>query len=92
MVHPVLMALAKASVREQLRAKGHSLRDSIKLANMVDSGLIQTAADAGAIELPTVATMGAGAVGGTIIDFLLQFINSDLGKALIALILKLIGG
>lgn len=97
MAHPVLMALVKARARQQLRASGHTFLESLQLAATVDDALVQTAADAGSIEVPlappATAAAAVGVLGdGSIIKFFMDFLNSDLGKALISLLMKLLLG
>jgi hypothetical protein len=82
--------MTRARVREQLRAQGKGFLESFQLASQVDADTVATAA---ALAPPSVQSkaMGFGSVGdGSILNAILDFLNSDLGKALVALIISLI--
>ncbi len=92
MAHPLLTQLIRARVRQSLRAEGHSLLESIQLAGSVDGDLVDTALAASPEAVAQIDAVGA--LGdGTLIQKFLDFLNTDLGKALIALIkMLLLGG
>jgi hypothetical protein len=92
--HPVLTTLIRTRVRQDLRRQGTGLVEAIHLANLVDADVIDTARD----QLPPEgvsaldATIAPTAVGdGSFIDRILKFLDSELGKTLLALIRSLIG-
>ncbi len=91
MVHPLLTQLVKARVRQSLRREGYSLIESIQLAGSVDADLVDTALAASPDAFSELNAM-TGLGDGTLIQKFIDFLNSDLGKALIALIMKLLLG
>lgn len=92
MAHPMLTMLVRSRVRAALvRDAGKGVFEAIQLASTVDADTINTALAA----LPDAKTAAdaVGAIGdGSLIQKLIDFLNSDFGRALIALILRLITG
>lgn len=82
--------IARTHVRQGLIAKGHRLLDAIHLASSVDDETIDTAISASPDNVKVEATKVAAIGDGTILAAIKQFFASDLGKALIALIMSLI--
>lgn len=90
MAHPVLILLARAKAREQLRAQGKGVLESFRLAGQVDEDVVSAAVG---LAPPDVSVKAAtfGSIGdGSILKAIMDFLNSDLGKALVALIISLI--
>jgi hypothetical protein len=96
----MLLRIRVKSWRE-FRSKGHSLLEAIQLAkNLIDDDVVDTALMLSSAELrsavqaineagPSDEVRGAG--DGSFIRIIEDFLNSDLGKMLIALIMSLIG-
>lgn len=92
MAHPLLVVLARAQTRQALRKSGHGLLDAIALSKEVDDDMV-SAALAESSDETRAALSVVGALGdGMLLQKFLDFLNSDLGKALIALIMKLLLG
>jgi multidrug resistance efflux pump len=99
MHHPVLLLLARAKARQELRAKGHGFLESIQLANLIDDNLFDTAVSLAPAEaqvkLAELAdtTSQVRAIGdGSLIKIFTDFLASDLGKMLMAFIMSLLAG
>lgn len=91
MIHPVLKTLVRTEVRQAAREKGVGLLEAIRLSKAVTNSTIE-AALADSPESTQVALTGTEGLGdGTLIQKFLDFLGTDAGKALIALLLKLIG-
>lgn len=87
--------LVRAAVRSALREKGHGLVDSIRLSREVDEDMFNVAlANAPKPvqnKVSDAEKKDVGAIGdGTILKFFTEFLKSELGQQLIALILKLL--
>ncbi len=92
MSHPILTMLVRNKIRDDLRRKGHGLVDAIRASReLVTDDVVSTAVENASPEVQ--AEVGkVGAIGdGTILKFLTDFLNSELGKILLALIKSLIG-
>lgn len=73
-----------------MRKSGVPLLEAVRLASIVDEDVIEAAQD----QLPSDGALQLDAVrfgDGAIIDRFIEFLNSELGKALIAIIRQLIG-
>lgn len=100
MSHPILLLLTRAKTRQTLRAKGHSLAESIQLASLVDDDMLDAAVSQSPEEVKKkvgeLSLSGGNMVGaigdGSILKLITDFLGSDLGKALIAIILSLLTG
>jgi hypothetical protein len=85
--HPALVLAARAKVREQLRARGHSFVEALHLANQVDAGTLAAAASVA----PPEVGLKLGTLGdGSILQSILDFLQSDLGRALVQIVLSLL--
>jgi len=94
MHHPLLLHAVRGRIRREARKKGYSLSEAIAYAREVDAEQLEDAI----ASLPKVADavyslteVSEGDVGGELLDRILAFFESDLGKALIKLLLSLIG-
>lgn len=107
MSHPILGFLAETRVRQGLRRHGHSLIESIQLAAAgvtdarIESFLNESpeaqqhvaAILARFAALPVEERVRLGAIGdGSLIKLFTDFLNSELGKALVAFLMQLILG
>lgn len=88
MAHPLLTVLARAHVRQGLRAKGYGFAEAFQLAQTVDDELVSVAES----QLAAAPAFASEAVGGPILDAIIAFLKSDAGMALITLIIKLLLG
>lgn len=92
MARPQTVVLARTKVRQALRRKGYTLIDSIQLSQSVDANLVDVAVDSCPPEVQEAVLKCESAVGGPILDAVLAFLDSDLGKTLIDVLLKLLLG
>lgn len=91
MVNPIVKSLIRTQVRQAARDNGMGLLDAIRYSKAVSDSTIEAALNiAGEKTRAKVASVQA--LGdGTLLNKFLEFLNSELGKALIAIILSLIG-
>jgi len=92
MAHPFLVHLARARVRQSLRASGHSFVESIQLAASVDADLVDTAFAVAPPEALAAVDSVEALGDGTLLQKFLDFLNSDLGKMIVEIIRKLLLG
>ena len=85
---PLFYLTTRLQLKAALRRKGLSFRDANEAAALLADEDIDTAAAAPEVSAPAFA-----AADGThpILDALLAFFASDLGKALIAMLIKMLG-
>lgn len=91
MIHPVLKALVRTEVRQAARRKGAGLLESLHLSKSVTNSTIEAALSESPEETRVALTAVEGLGDGTLIQKFLDFLASDAGKALIGIILKLLG-
>lgn len=91
MKHPAFYTLSKLAVRAELRARGYKFFEINDVIAGIDDDVIDVAAaQTNAVSGVQDATVGA--IGdGAILKAITEFLKSDLGKALVAAILALLG-
>lgn len=95
MARPVLKTLLRARLRRELVADGRPFLQALQLAASVDDEDIQAALDVAPTEVRAgleAAEAQVAGPGADLLTRLLDFLNSDLGKALVALLKTLLLG
>lgn len=87
--------LVRAAVRSELRSKGYTLVEAIRLSREVDEDTLNVALSNAPktvqSKLADAEKKDFGAIGdGTLLKFFTEFLKSELGQQLIAIILKLL--
>lgn len=91
MAHPLLVVELRAAIRQELFQKGVGFIEALRISRKsVDSAVVDEAIEISPSEVKAELAK-VGAIGdGTLIKFFTDFLNSDLGKALVKLLLSLI--
>ncbi len=92
MFHPLLKQLVRTQTRQALEDQGYGLLKAIRLSKAVSDSTIEAAVSSSPPEVEAQLTKVTAIGDGSILKFFTDFLNSDLGKMLIALIIKLITG
>lgn len=88
MRHPLFYVMTRLQLKQALRRKGLSFREANDVVSQIGNDDIDAAAETPEVGAPEFSVADSG---HPVIDALIAFFGSDLGKALIAMLIKMLG-